>query len=264
MAGRRSAMWLNRMKREMEILKQHGASAWVEGEDPGAMAATVEGPPGSPYERGVFELAVVAPDRYPIDPPKVTFRTPVYHPNIDSSGRICLDVLSLPPKGSWKPSITLNVVFKAIQQLLATPNVDDPLMPEIAHEMSQTPALYASKAAKHTAEHACPETGCKRAAAEAEQSHDTQEPAEQTEPDRKRMRSWKPSITLNVDDPLMPEIAHEMSQTPALYASKAAKHTAAHACPETGCKRAAAEAEQSHDTHEPAELTEPDRKRMRS
>lgn len=36
--------------------------------------------------------------RYPFQPPKVQFITPVYHPNIDNAGRICLDVLKMPPK----------------------------------------------------------------------------------------------------------------------------------------------------------------------
>lgn len=36
--------------------------------------------------------------RYPNDPPKVRFVTPVYHPNIDNGGRICLDTLKMPPK----------------------------------------------------------------------------------------------------------------------------------------------------------------------
>ena len=57
----------------------------------------ITGPEDSPYENGVFELELTLSNRYPFEPPKLQFITPIYHPNIDSTGRICLDLLKMPP-----------------------------------------------------------------------------------------------------------------------------------------------------------------------
>jgi len=65
------------------------------------------GPEGSPYERGIFELEVRMGERYPFAPPLVKFITPVYHPNIDDQGRICLSALKPKPSGIW--NVTLNI-----------------------------------------------------------------------------------------------------------------------------------------------------------
>ena len=86
------------------------------------------GPPDSPYQGGVFFLNINFPPDYPFKPPKVTFTTKIYHPNVNSNGSICLDILN----AQWSPALTTSKVILSICSLLTDPNPDDPLVPEIA------------------------------------------------------------------------------------------------------------------------------------
>lgn len=97
-------------------------------------------PPDSPYAGGVFMVKIHFPPDYPFKPPKVglpyclraldtvvrclnhkhvmmslyapiaavqvNFQTKVYHPNINSNGSICLDIL----KEQWSPALTVSKV----------------------------------------------------------------------------------------------------------------------------------------------------------
>ena len=69
--------------------------------------ATIMGPPDSPYQGGVFFLNVHFPTDYPCKPPKCTFTTKIYHPNINGNGSICLDIL----KDQWSPALTISKVL---------------------------------------------------------------------------------------------------------------------------------------------------------
>ena len=59
-----------------------------------------------------------------------------------------------PNAGQWKPAVNLSTVLASIQQLIADPNPDDGLVPEITQEFKQNRALYESTARAHTAKHA--------------------------------------------------------------------------------------------------------------
>ena len=73
------------------------------------------GPGESPYSGGVFFVNIHFPPDYPFKPPKVQFQTKVYHPNVNSQGSICLDIL----KEQWSPALTISKVMDLFCQLSA-------------------------------------------------------------------------------------------------------------------------------------------------
>jgi len=90
--------------------------------------ATIMGPTDTPFEGGLFRLDIKLPANYPFKAPKVHFITKIYHPNINASGGICLDIL----KTEWSPALTISKVLLSICSLLSDPNPDDPLEPNVA------------------------------------------------------------------------------------------------------------------------------------
>ncbi|CAI5780449.1 ubiquitin-conjugating enzyme E2 D2 isoform X2 [Podarcis lilfordi] len=102
-----AAMALKRIHKELNDLARDPpaqCSAGPVGDDMFHWQATIMGPNDSPYQGGVFFLTIHFPTDYPFKPPKVAFTTRIYHPNINSNGSICLDIL----RSQWSPALTIS------------------------------------------------------------------------------------------------------------------------------------------------------------
>jgi len=106
----------------------------------------MRGPTDTPYSDGIFNLDVRFPLDYPFAPPKIIFITKIYHPNINSNGNICLDIL----KDEWSPVLTISKIILSISSLLSDPNPNDPLVPEIARLYRDDIEEYNKKALEYT------------------------------------------------------------------------------------------------------------------
>jgi len=123
-----SAKRIQRELAEIALDPPPNCSAGPKGDNLYEWNSTILGPPKSVYEGGVFFLDIHFPTDYPFKPPKVSFRTRIYHCNINSQGVVCLDIL----KDSWSPALTISKVLLSVCSLLTDCNPADPLVGSIA------------------------------------------------------------------------------------------------------------------------------------
>jgi ubiquitin-conjugating enzyme E2 D/E len=82
--------------------------------------ATIFGQVDSPFEGSIYLLDVQFPVEYPFKPPKVTFFTKIFHPNIDVNRNIYMNIFY----DQWTPMLSIEKVLLTIQSLLTLPEVN--------------------------------------------------------------------------------------------------------------------------------------------
>ncbi|XP_011853843.1 PREDICTED: ubiquitin-conjugating enzyme E2 C-like isoform X2 [Mandrillus leucophaeus] len=75
------------------------------------------------YEDLRYKLSLELPRGYPSNVPMVKFLTPGYHPNMDTQGNICLDIL----KDKWSALYGVRTILLSIHSLQGEPSIDSPL-----------------------------------------------------------------------------------------------------------------------------------------
>uniref|UniRef100_A0A8D0XHE4 Ubiquitin-conjugating enzyme E2 C n=1 Tax=Sus scrofa TaxID=9823 RepID=A0A8D0XHE4_PIG len=130
----------HRLQQELMTLMMSGdkgISAFPESDNLFKWVGTIHGAAGTVYEDLRYKLSLEFPSGYPYNAPTVKFLTPCYHPNVDTQGNICLDIL----KDKWSALYDVRTILLSIQSLLGEPNIDSPLNTHAA-ELWKNPTAF--------------------------------------------------------------------------------------------------------------------------
>merc|ERR1712242_428034 len=107
-------------------------------------------PDAPPFNKGAFRIEIVFPAEYPFKPPKINFKTKIYHPNVDEKGQICLPIISVE---NWKPATKTDQVIQALVALINEPEPDHPLRGDLAEEYRKDKKKFMKNAEDYTKKH---------------------------------------------------------------------------------------------------------------
>lgn len=104
-------------------------------------------PEAYPFNKGAFRIEIIFPAEYPFKPPKITFKTRIYHPNVDEKGQVCLPIVAVE---NWKPATRTEQVIQALVSLINEPEPDHPLRGDLAEEYSKDRKKFFKNAEEYT------------------------------------------------------------------------------------------------------------------
>lgn len=124
----------NSFERELNIESWRGFSSinklfsqvfvtWAPCLDASIIVGSLRGPNDSPYEGGIFHFQIEKNEGYPHSTPLFCFLTPVYHPNVGSSG----ELHSAVRRTKWDRTGTITSFLGSIISLLQDPDITYPI-----------------------------------------------------------------------------------------------------------------------------------------
>jgi len=153
MAKPQSALLLGKQLAELTKNPVEGFSAGLEDDsDIYKWEVMIMGPPDTLYEGGFFTAHMTFPHDYPHQPPKMTFTTEVFHPNVYPTGDVCISILHPPGTDSlnpqekacerWLPIHTVTSIALSVISMLADPNDESPANVDAAKLWREDPASF--------------------------------------------------------------------------------------------------------------------------
>jgi len=142
-----------RLQRELQDLRTAGLKAFRDVQVDESNILLWQGllvPDAAPYNKGAFKIEIQFPPEYPFKPPKIVFKTKIYHPNVDEKGQICLPIVSVE---NWKPATKTEQVIQALANLINEPEPDHPLRGDLAEEYTRDKKKFMKNAEEFTKKH---------------------------------------------------------------------------------------------------------------
>lgn len=89
-------------------------------------------PENTLYEGGLFKAHLTFPHDYPLQPPKMQFKTEMWHPNVYPSGLVCISILHPPEDDKygyedagerWLPVHTPHTILLSVISMVILPQI---------------------------------------------------------------------------------------------------------------------------------------------
>eukprot|EP01084_Bolivina_argentea_P277485 473734_1 len=100
----------------------------------------------TPYANGTFYISIKFPQDYPFKPPKCKFETKIFHMQVNDKGGIKLNVLY----DKWSPALNASKILLSIRSMLTDPDINNPLVKNIAELYKNDRILHDSIAREWT------------------------------------------------------------------------------------------------------------------